>query len=89
MINCKVELKRKWMKHCIYSVLCVANADNDGTNSINISFTVKDTKLHVPLVTLSAEDNQKLSKLLREGFTSSVYWNEYKTKSETKNMTDE
>ena len=41
------------------------------------------------LVTLSAEDNQKLSKLPREGFASSVYWNEYKTKIETKNMTDE
>ena len=77
------------MKHCIFSALGVANADNDGANSININFTVKDTKLHVSLVTLSAEDNQKLPKLLREGFESSVYWNEYKTKSETKNMTDE
>ena len=28
----------------------------------------KTTKLHVPVVTLSAKDNQKLSKLLSKGF---------------------
>ena len=31
----------------------------------------------------------KLSKLLSRGFERSVYWNEYKTKSETKNTTSE
>ena len=40
--------------------------DNENTNETpnNIIFTVKDTKLHVSVVTLSAKDNQKLSKLL-------------------------
>ena len=33
-----------------------------GTN--NIIFTIKDTKLYVPVVTLSVKRNQKLSKLL-------------------------
>ena len=39
--------------------------DNENTNETpnNIIFTVKDTKLHVSVVTLSAKDNQKLSKL--------------------------
>ena len=32
-----------------------------------------------------ARDNQKLSELLRKGFERSVYWNEYKTKSENRN----
>ena len=35
-------------------------------------------QLYVPIVTLSAEDNVKLSKLLRGGFKRSIYWNEYK-----------
>ena len=35
-------------------------------------------------VSLSAKDNQKLSKLLSKGFERSVYLNEYKTKSENK-----
>ena len=62
LINCKVELKLKWTK---YSVLSTAGADNtNDTNSNNIIFTIKDTKLYVPVVTLSARDNQKLSKRL-------------------------
>ena len=86
-INCKVELKLKWTKYC---VLSAAGADN--VNSIasnNIIFTIKDTELYVPIATLSARDNKKLSKLLSKGFERSVYWNEYKTKSENKNTTNE
>ena len=33
---------------------------------------------YVPVVTLSSEDNVKLSKLLSEGFKRPIYWNEYK-----------
>ena len=32
----------------------------------------------MPIVTLLAEDNAKLSKLLSERFKRDVYWNEYK-----------
>ena len=67
--------------------MSVAGADNDNTNSGN-NFTIKDTKLYIPILTLSTRDNQKLSKLLSKGFESSVYWNEYKTKSENKNTTN-
>ena len=63
----------------------MAAADNDNANSNNIIFTIKDTKLYVPIVTLSKRDNQKLSKLLGKGLERSVYWNEYKIKSENKN----
>ena len=56
--------------------------------NVNNIFTIKDRKLYVPVVTLSAKDNNKLSKLLSKGFERSVYWNEYKTKSENKNTTD-
>ena len=44
----------------------------------NSTFTKTDAKLYVPIVTLSIEDNVKLSKLLSEGFKRSVYWNKYK-----------
>ena len=50
---------------------------------------LQDTKLYVHVVTLSVRDNQKLSKLLSKGFERSAYWNEYKTKSENKNTTNE
>ena len=40
--------------------------------------------LYVPVVTLSTKDNVNLTKQLNEGFKRSVYWNEYKSKIETK-----
>ena len=42
------------------------------------TFTITDTKLYVPVVTLKTEDNTKLSKLLSEGFKRPIYWNKYK-----------
>ena len=68
LINCKVELKPNWINHCVSSA---ASADNDNANS-NIIFKIKDTKLCVTVVTLSAEDNQKVSKLLTKRFERSV-----------------
>ena len=53
------------MLSCILSVLGAPNANDDaGSNSNNIIFTVKEAKLHVSVVTLSAKDKQKLLKLL-------------------------
>ena len=86
LINCKVQLKSKWAKCC---VLSVAGNESyiDNNDNTNIIFTI--TKLYVPVVTLSARDNQKLSKFLSKEFERSVYWNEYKTKSEKKNTANE
>ena len=67
LINCKVELSLDWSKNCILS-----------TGGETATFTITDTKLYVPVVTLLAEDNVKLSKLLSKGFKRSVYWNKYK-----------
>ena len=46
-------------------------------------------KIYVPVVILSTKGNQKLTKFLSKGFERSVYWNEYKTKNENKNSTNE
>ena len=87
LINCKVELKLRWTK---YLVLSASGADNVNDRDFNnFIFTMKDTKLYVPVVTLSGRDNQKLSKILSQRFEKSVYWNEYKTKSDNKNTTSE
>ena len=65
LINCKVELKFRLTKYCVLFVIGVANIENDdGANVNNIIFTTKDTKLYASVVTSSAKDNQKLSKLL-------------------------
>ena len=41
------------------------------------------------LMSLSAKDNQKPSTFLTKGFERSVYWNEYKTKLENKDRTNQ
>ena len=71
LISCKVKLSLRWSENCVLS--------NVAGNS---TFKITDTKRYVPVVTLSTEDNAKLSKLLTEGFKRSVYWNEYKVISE-------
>ena len=85
--NCRTELKLKWTKYCVLSVNGNDNV-NDNANANNIIFPIKDTKLSVPVVTLSATDNQRFSKLLPNEFERSIYWNEYKTKSQNKNTTN-
>ena len=65
--------------------MSVAGADSNNDNSNNIIIFIKDTKLYIPVVTLSAKTNQKLSKLLRR----SVYWNECKAKSKNNDRKNE
>ena len=59
--NCKVELKLKWTKYCALSVAGIDNNINEEATDNNIIFTIKDTKLYVPVVTLSAKGNQRFS----------------------------
>ena len=77
LINCKVVLSLIWIESCVLTTAAI-NANADATGADSATFKITDAKLYVPIVTLSAEDNVKLSKLLSEGFKRSVYWNEYK-----------
>ena len=86
LIDCKVELKLRWIVYC---VLFAGGNDNTNNNLDNIIFTLKVTALYVPVVTLSERDHQKLSRLLSKGFERLVYWNEYKTESDNKYTTNE
>ena len=67
LINCKLELSLTSNENCILTSLAG-----------NSTFTITDAKFYVPVVTLSIEDNAKLTKLLNEGFKKSVYLNKYK-----------
>ena len=73
LINCKFRLELNWTKNCEMS-------DNSGEKT----FKITNTKLYVSIFTLSTEYNVKLTKQLTERFKRPVYWNEYKTKIESK-----
>ena len=63
-INCKVKLSLNWIEHCVLTTAANAN---------KTTFKITDAKLYVLIVTLSIEDNAKLSKLLGKGFKRSIY----------------
>ena len=67
LINCKVEFPLTWNENCILTSLAG-----------NSTFTITDAKLYVPVVTLSIEDDSKLTKLLSKGLKRLVYWNKCK-----------
>ena len=74
LINCKIHLELIWTKDFVTSAI-------PATICI-----ITNTKLYVPIVTLSSKDNVKLVKLLEEGFQRPLYWNEYQRKIETGNL---
>ena len=51
----------------------------------NATFKITETKLYVPVVTLSTEDNNNFLEQLKSGFKRSVKWNQYR--SEMTNQT--
>ena len=72
LINCKIKLNLTWKKECALS-------NQDG----NAVFIINDTKMYVPVVTLSKEDD--FIEQQNKGFQRSIYWNEYKTKEINEN----
>ena len=57
LINCEVNLILTWSSTCV-----INNSTGAGT------FEISDTKLYVPAVTLSTQDNSKLLQQLKSGF---------------------
>ena len=59
------------------------NIDNQSA-----SFSINDTKLYVPVVTLSTQDNAKLLEQLKSVFKRTVNWNKYQSRilTERKNQ---
>ena len=77
LVNCKIDLELTWHKDCMISS---ANAANGQV----VSFMIANTKLYVPIVTLSTKDNTNLTIELNEGFKRTIYWNQYVSKLHTK-----
>ena len=49
------------------------------------TFQITDTKLYVPVVTLSTENNKKLLEQLKSGFTRTVKWTKYRSQMTIQN----
>ena len=63
MINCEIELILTWSKNCVLADMTEANNPQSG-----LELQITDTKLRVPVVTLSKENDKKLLEQLKSGF---------------------
>ena len=58
LINCEVELILTWSKNCILAAMTVDAAANPAIVAlVTLTFEITDTKLYVPCVTLSKEND--------------------------------
>ena len=71
LINCEVNLILTWSSTCV-----ITNSNGAGT------FATTDTKLYVPVVTLSTQENTKFLQQLKSGFKRVINWNRYLSKPE-------
>ena len=65
LINCKIKLNLTWKKECVLS-----------TDVGDAVFIINDTKMYVPVATLSKQDNKDFIEQQNKGFQRSIYWNE-------------
>ena len=74
LINCEVNLILTWSLTC---VLISTGVPNQAA-----TFAITDTKLYVPVVTLSTQENTKFFQQLKSGFKRVINWNKYLSKPE-------
>ena len=74
LINCEIELILTWSRNCVIIY-------TDVNNQVP-TFTITETNLYVPVVTLSTQDNAKLLPQLKNGFKRTISWNKYLAKPE-------
>ena len=72
LINREVNLILIWSKDCV-----ITNSEGEG------KFAITETKLYVPVVTLSTQDNAKLLQQLKSGFKRTINWNKYESEPKT------
>ena len=69
LVNCEITFILNWSDNCV----TVSNVKaNQGA-----TFSITDTKLYVPVLTLSIEDNAKLLQQLKSGFKRKINWNKH------------
>ena len=83
IVNCEVSLALRWSATCVITSMekriLVAGQPNRGDSPTNATFKITDTKLYVPVVTLSAENDNKLLEQLKTGFKRTIKWNKYRS----------
>ena len=86
LINCEINLILIWSENCILTDITQAaipaQGDNPERPAINAAtyaiFKVTGTKLYVPVVTLSFQNDNKLLGQLKTKFKETIQWKKYR-----------
>ena len=82
LIKCEVSLTLTWSKNCVLTDITTTDAQGDNpaiAAPTGATFKIKDTKFYIPVVTLSAENDNKLLEQLKTGFKRTITWNKYRS----------
>ena len=74
LINCEINLILTWSSTCV--IVSTRHINQ------NTAFEITDTRLYIPVVTLSTQENAKLLQQLKSGFKRVINWNKYLSKPE-------
>ena len=87
LINCEVSLILTWSRECVITSTerRIIRNTRSGASPTTTTFQITDTKLYVPVVTLSTEDDNNFLEQLKSGFKRTIKWNKYR--SEMTNQT--
>ena len=72
LINSEIDLILTWSENCVLTSKETRDADLAINNPTNGTFKITDTKLYVPVVTLSTENDKTLLEQLRTGFKRTI-----------------
>ena len=82
MINYEIELILTWSKNCVLAKMTTRDTEDDNpaiAAPTGLECQITDTKLYVPVVTLSKENDAKLLEQLKSGFKRTIKWSKYRS----------
>ena len=101
LINCEIKFILTWSEKCVLTDITTQAARDANPNAnpsveareridapTNATFQINDTKLNVPVVTLSTEDDNNFLEKLKARFKRTIKWNKYRSKMTNQTKTN-
>ena len=86
LINCEINLILIWSENCVLKSKATREAAPDANRAVaaidnltNATFQITDTKMYVPVVTLSKENDTNLLEQLKTGFKRTIKCDKYRS----------
>ena len=100
LINCEVSLTLTWSQNCVLTDITTQAVGNVNAHPpveargrtdapTNATFKITETKLYVPVVTLSTEDDNNFLEQLKSGFKRTIKRNKYRSEMTNQTKTNQ